>query len=149
VKSEPHKKICKAIIRGGNADRVILDVMCQSNPAEVIHGCQKLIQEECKNVSKRGSGTVLQNKGYYDFFDFKWEDQYDEIKQKCPALLSVITSIISDVPVSISTKPFLHIMLTTAIGLHGRSQEMSVTQFLTGFLLTHGGCTHRVIFLEL
>nr|XP_022311471.1 uncharacterized protein LOC111116766 [Crassostrea virginica] len=39
----------------------------------------------------------------------------------------------------------MHIMITAAIGLHSRSQELSVVQYLIGMVLTHGGCTQKDI----
>ncbi|CAC5407725.1 unnamed protein product [Mytilus coruscus] len=48
-------------------------------------------------------------------------------------------------PSAVSSKLFHHVLMTSAIGLHGRNQEMSMVQFMTGFLLTHGGCTQRNI----
>ncbi|XP_063435141.1 uncharacterized protein LOC134716217 [Mytilus trossulus] len=112
---------------------------------QVVHGTAGLIQEECKIICKRGTQTLFQKKGYDDFFKFNWDHMYNELKMMCPSMLAIISSIVSDIPPSVNTKPFMHLMVTAAIGLHGRSQEMSAIQYMVGFLLTHGGCTQRDI----
>lgn len=145
VQNETNQKICKAIMRSSNSDKLIVDAICKTNPFEIVNGCRRIIQEESACISKRGSGTVLQKKDYTNFFNFNWDDFNDELKAKYPALLSIVNSMVSNVPITVPGKPFLHVLMTSAIGLHGRNQEMSMVQFMTGFLLTHGGCTQRVL----
>lgn len=68
---------------------------------------------------------------------------------RAPSILEVIQSAVSDVPVSIGEKKFIHLMLTVATALHGRCQEMSSLHFQLAFILAHGGCTQRVICLSI
>ncbi|XP_069113384.1 LOW QUALITY PROTEIN: uncharacterized protein [Argopecten irradians] len=145
VTDEAHQKICKALVRGSNVDENVVQSICETNPMAVMKVACKLIREECTQLSKRGSGSALQKKDFEDFFTFHWEMLHEELQRRCPALLSAVTAIVCDTSPNISTKPFHHILLTTAIGLHGRSQEMSLIQFMCGFILTHGGCTQRNI----
>ena len=105
---------------------------------------RKIVREESKNISKRGSETALQKKSYEHFFSFQWEQLHQNLQEMCPGLLSIITSTVSDVPPTVGSKPFFHILQTAGIALHGRSQGMSLLQFMNGILLTHGGCTQRV-----
>lgn len=145
IKEDAHQQICKAIARGGNADSTIVDILRKHNPMVLVQGSQKIVQEECKAVSKRGSGTLLQQKTHADFFNFRWENIYQQLQMMCPALLSIITATVSDIPPVVGSKPFLHALQTVGIALHGRSQEMAVMQYINGFLLYHGGCTQRDI----
>ena len=82
--------------------------------------------------------------GVHRLFDFSWEMLHQELKDKCPVLLSVISASIGNIPTGVQSKPLRHVMLSTAMALHGRSQEMSVVQYITSFILLHGGCTQRV-----
>lgn len=136
------------MVRGGDIDSVVADILYKSNPKEIIRCSQKIVQEESKNISKRGSGTVLQKKDYENVFSFQWEQFHQNLQEMCPGLLSIITSTVSDIPPTVGSKPCFHILQTAGIALHGRSQEMSLLQFMNGFLLTHGGCTQRVCFLK-
>lgn len=70
VKEGTHQQICKAIVRGGNTDSVVADILCKSNPKEIVRCSQKIVREESKNISKRGSETALQKKSYEHFFQF-------------------------------------------------------------------------------
>ena len=149
VKEGTHQQICKAIMRGGNTDCVVADILCKSKPNEIIRCSQKIVQEESRNISKRGSGTVLQKKNYENVFNFQWEEFHQNLQEKCPGLLSILTSAVSDIPPTVASKPFFHVLQSAGIVLHGRSQEMSLLQFMNGFLLTHGGCTQRVYFWNL
>ncbi|XP_056006722.1 uncharacterized protein LOC125651350 [Ostrea edulis] len=145
IKEDTHQQICKAIARGGNTETVIVDILRKSSPLELVRGSQKIVQEECKAICKRGSGSLLQKKSNADFFSFRWENLHKQLETMCPALLSIITATVSDIPPVIGSKPFLHALQTVGIALHGRSQEMTVLQYMNGFLLNHGGCTQRDI----
>lgn len=67
IKEDAHQQICKAIARGGNADSTIVDILRNHNPMVLVQGSRKIVQDECKAVSKRGSGTLLQQKTHADF----------------------------------------------------------------------------------
>lgn len=69
---------------------------------------------------------------------------YDDLSRTCPSLLELLSSVVCDIPPAPPSKPFVHIVLTAAVALHGRNQEMSLMHYFTGFILTHGGCTQRV-----
>ena len=68
VKDDAHQQICKAIARGGNTDTAIVNVLLKSNPMELVQGSRKIVQAECKAISKRGSNALLQRKTHADFF---------------------------------------------------------------------------------
>ena len=106
VKEGTHQQICKTIVRGGNTDSVVADILCKSNPTEIVRGSQKIVREESKNISKRGSETALQKKSYEHFFSFQWEQLHQNLQEMCPGLLSIITSTVSDVPPTVGSKPF-------------------------------------------
>lgn len=132
------------MIRGTNVDSAIVEALCQSNPACIITGAAKIVKLESVKVCKRGSGCPLQKKDYSDFFNFSWDHLHEYFRHHCPALLSIISATVCDLTPQVSSKPYQHIILTACIGLHGRSQEMSLVQFVVGFMLKHGGCTERV-----
>lgn len=97
---------------------------------------------------RRGSGSILQKKEHHDFLRFSWENYYNELQSSCPLLLSTVSAIVCDIPPAIPSKHFMHIMITAAIGLRSRSQELSVVQYLIGMVLTHGGCTQKVVHIR-
>lgn len=80
---------------------------------------------------------------------FSWEKFHSELNIRAPNTPRVIQSAVSDVPVSIGEKKFVHLMLTVATAFHGRSQEMSSLHYQLAFILPHGGCTQRVICLSI
>lgn len=125
-------------------EKVVVDTIAESCPMVVINAAAKIVKDECDKLCKRGSGTILQKKEHTDLFSFSWKKMYDELSQRCPGLLTTISYIVADVPPPIGSKAFHHILLSAAIGLHGRNQEMSLVQYMMGFILTHGGCTLRV-----
>lgn len=144
VYQEMHKRICKTILQGVNVEKGVLNIIAESSPLMVMNAAAKIVKEESGKLCKRGSGTILQKKEYSDIFSFNWKNLYDELSQSCPGLLTIISSVVADSPPQTGSKAFHHILLSAAIGLHGRSQEMSLVQYMMGFILTHGGCTLRV-----
>ena len=144
IMNEAYKTICKAFVRGTNINRIILETISRESPVEIVNRTAQIVKEESHAICKRGSQTLLRKKDYEDFFTFTWEQLNNELKCSCPMLAAVMESVVWDIPQSVSSKAFRHIMLATALGLHGRSQEMSAIQYMIGFVLTQGGCTQRV-----
>lgn len=148
VVQQEYKSICKALVdHSPNTDKIIAENIAKRNGPVLISSANKLLKEECRKVCKRGSQSILQNKEHNDFLKFSWENFYDELKSSCPLLLSTVSAIVCDIPPAIPSKPFMHIMITAAIGLHSRCQELSVVQYLIGMVLTHGGCTQKVFLI--
>nr|XP_022307392.1 uncharacterized protein LOC111113418 isoform X2 [Crassostrea virginica] len=133
------------MLRKSNVEQTVVETLCQYNPMLIIEGAAQIVKKEIAVVCKRGSGCPLQKKGYEDVFNFSWTKLHDYLQENCPAFLSVITATVCDVSPPVLSKSYQHILLTAAVGLHGRSQEMSLVQYLVGFMLKHGGCTERDI----
>ena len=144
VLQEHHKRICKAILQGVNVDKVIVDEMVAVKPSLVIKAVAGIIQQESKGICKQGSGTLLRKKNLDDFLSFSWEALNKELSVTCPNLINIMSSVVSDVPLQMDNKSLHHMLVSIAVGLHARNQEMSVVQYIIGFILTHGGCTLRV-----
>lgn len=140
----PHKVLCKAIVDNNNVDKTIVNCLCQSNPNVVVNAVAKLIEDECNKACRRGSGSFLQKKDYEDLMKFQWENLYKDLQDRCPHTLSIISSMVQSPPPEVLSKPFFHVMLSSATCLHGRNQEMSALHYMTAFILAHGGCTQRV-----
>jgi two-component sensor histidine kinase len=107
-----------------------------------------IISCESKEICKRNSGSILQQKDHNSILEFSWEKFYRELHIRAPNTLRVIQSAVSDVPVTIGEKKFINLMLTAASAFHGRNQEMSSVHYQLAFILAHGGCTQRVNFLH-
>ena len=144
VRSQVNQNIFKAICKSKDSDKVIVDNLTSSNPMEIVRGAAKIIKSECKDIYKRGSGSLLQKTDHDSMLSFTWERFDEEIKIKCPGLNVIIGAITSDIPPSVSSKQYRNMMVTAAVGLHGRNQEMSCVHHLIGFIMAHGGCTQRV-----
>lgn len=145
IVQQEYKSICKALVNHSpNTDKIIVENIAQLNESVFITTANNLLKGECRKVCKRGSRSILQNKEHHDFLKFSWENFYYELQSSCPLLLSIVSAIVCDIPPAIPSKHFMHIMITAAIGLHSRSQELSVVQYLIGMVLTHGGCTQKV-----
>lgn len=127
-------------------DKVIVDELVAENPSPVIKAVADILKQESQSICKQGSVTLLRKKNLYDFLSFSWEALHKEMSVSCPNLMTIMSSVVSDVPLQIDSKPFHHMLVSIAISLHGRNQEMSVIQYIIGFILTHGGCTLRVLF---
>ena len=56
----------------------------------------------------------------------------------------MVSSIVSDIPISPSEKKYMHILHNVASGLHSRNQQMSCLNYGIGLILLHGGCTLTV-----
>lgn len=131
----PHKVLCKAIVDNNNVDKTIVNCLCQSNPNVVVNAVA---------TCHRGSGSFLQKKDYEDLMKFQWENLYKDLQDRCPHTLSIISSMVQSPPPEVLSKPFFHVMLSSATCLHGRNQEMSALHYMTAFILARGGCTQRV-----
>lgn len=108
-----------------------------------------MIKKEALALCKRGSGSILQSKDFKDFFEFKWQQMKEELQRRCPTILSLLSAVVSDQELSSDSKSVIHVMVSAAIALHGRNQEMSLFQYMIAFVLTHGGCIQRVWLLTM
>ncbi|XP_048770593.2 uncharacterized protein LOC125676812 [Ostrea edulis] len=145
ITSELHKSICKTIVGRSNVEQTIVNHLCSSNPEVVTNGVSRVVMKEAQTLCKRGSGSILQSKNFKDFFQFKWEQMKEELRRRCPTILTLLSAVVSDKELSSESKGFIHIMVSAAIALHGRNQEMSFSQYMTALVLTHGGCIQRDI----
>lgn len=127
-------------------DKVIVDELVAENPSPVIKAVADILKQESQSICKQGSVTLLRKKNLYDFLSFSWEALHKEMSVSCPNLMTIMSSVVSDVPLQIDSKPFHYMLVSIAISLHGRNQEMSVIQYIIGFILTHRGCILRVLF---
>lgn len=143
VYDESHKQICRAVFRGQNVEKCIIDIIGKSGPDHITSLASKIVSDECAKLCKRGSGTVLQENSYEGIFSFSWDKFYTEIQIRAPHTLKLV-SVVCNTVVEPSEKKFKYIMQTVASGLHGRSQEMSCQHYQIGFILAHGGCKQRV-----
>lgn len=83
------------------------------------------------------------------FLEFKWQQMKEELQRRCPTILSLLSAVVSDQELSSDSKSVIHVMVSAAIALHGRNQEMSLFQYMIAFVLTHGGCIQRVWLLTM
>jgi hypothetical protein len=145
VTDQSNKVICKAIVDNkGGVDKSAVNILCQTNPSALVNGVSKMVDEECSKACHRGSGVCLQSKDFNHFLNFEWETIHKDLQQRCPHTISVISSTVQRSPPVSLSKSFFHVMLASALLLHGRNQEMSAFQYMLAFLLTRGGCTSRV-----
>uniref|UniRef100_A0A8W8MLR6 Uncharacterized protein n=1 Tax=Magallana gigas TaxID=29159 RepID=A0A8W8MLR6_MAGGI len=100
---------------------------------------------ECKELCCKNSNSVLQARSHHDILSFTWDKFHQELTLRAPNTLRIVSSMLSDVPLSPEGKPFLNLMHTISMALHSRYNQMSLTQYLCGFVLMHGGCTRRDI----
>lgn len=128
-----------------NTNQIIVENIAKQNKVVLINTANRLVKEECRKICKRGSGSILQKKEHHDFLRFYSENLLHELQSSCSLLLSTVSDIVCDIPPAIPSKHFMHIMMTAAIGLQSRSQELSVVQYLIGMVLTHEGCTQKDI----
>lgn len=140
ILEESHKQICRAVYRRQNVEKCILEIISKSDPDLVSSAASKIVSNECQNMCKRGSGSILQEKSYNSIFKFTWDDFNKEIQIKAPNTLKIISSMISDTVVQPKEKKYLHIMQSVAPALHGRSEQMSCLQYQIGFILLHESC---------
>ncbi|XP_033755665.1 uncharacterized protein LOC117338420 [Pecten maximus] len=146
VTSPSHKVICKAMVDNkSEMEKTIVDILCKTNPMAVVKGVSKLIEDECTHVCYRGSAACLQNKKFEHFQNFNWKTLYDDLLDRCPHIMAIITSTVQRQPPNIVSKPFFHVMFSSATVLHGRNQEMSVLHYMIAFFLARGGCTQRTM----
>ena len=87
---------------------------------------------------------MLQDKSSTNALEFTWDSLYAELQIRAPNVLKTVSAMVTDIPIQVNEKPFQHIMYSVSQILHGRSQEMSLVQYLSGFVLLHGGCTLKV-----
>ena len=144
IKDTSHRQICRAVWRGQNVEKCILDIIAESRPDLVASSASKIVSTECQGLCRRGSGSILQDKAYESIFSFSWDKFNQELQIRAPHTLRIISSMISDITVPPEEKKYLHIMQTVSDALHGRSEQMSSLHYQIGFILTHGGCKQRV-----
>lgn len=74
VYNESHKQICRAVFRGQNVEKCIIDIIGKSGPDHITSLASKIVSEECTKLCKRGSGTVQQENSYEGIFSFSWDN---------------------------------------------------------------------------
>ena len=119
-------------------------MLVSSNPDDVTTAAAKVVMLESKDLCRRNSGSILQNKEHESIMTFTWNKFYNELEIRAPNILKIVSAIVSDIPVTPSDKKYMNILHTIACGFHGRNQEMSGLHYCVGFVLFHGGCTLRV-----
>jgi hypothetical protein len=129
VANPSHKTIFKAIMRENDAENTILD--------------------ECRNICKRNSGSILQDRSHDDILQFSWDKLENELRNLAPNLFQIACSIVTDNSSSMSDRSRIQMLNAVAYALHARSREMTVLQYLAGLVLLHGGCTQRVSYVYL
>ncbi|XP_069109713.1 uncharacterized protein [Argopecten irradians] len=145
VSNKDYQKMFKVIFREKNVEKGLIDIVKNTAPDELVTAVAGMVSEEARTICQRNSNTVLQQKSQEGILKFSWDSLNKELQVGTPHLLKVVSAIVSDIPVELGEKPFLHIMHSTAIALHGRFREMSVVQYLTGLVMMHGGCTYKDI----
>lgn len=140
-----HRNICRAIHRGQNVEKCIIDIISKSHPETLTSATSNIISAECEAICKRGSGSILQDRSYSGIFNFHWDKFHDEIQLKAPQTLKVISSALNNIPIAPGEKKYTTLMHIISMALHGRNQEMSSIHYQIGFILTHGACKQRVI----
>jgi hypothetical protein len=132
-----------------NVERSIIDIVRKYQPGEVSTGAATIVANECKELSRKNSNSVLQGGTLNDILSFTWDKFHKELTLRAPNTLRIVSSMLSDVPMSPGGKPFVNLMHTISMALHSRYNQMSLTQYLCGFILLHGGCTKRVRVINL
>ena len=137
--------MCKVIFRGNDVEGGLVDIIKTSAPEKLVSVTSNIISSECKNLCKRNSNSVLREKTRSGIVNFSWDEFHKELHLRAPNLLHVVSATVTDVPQSLSPGNHMrHILYSIAVALRGRSREMTVLQYLTGFIMLHGGCTQRV-----
>lgn len=139
-----HTKKSVKLLYGEKMLKDQLLILRKHKPEEVSSGAASVVADECKELCFKNSNSVLQARAHHDNLSFTWDKFHQELTLRAPNTLRIVSSMLSDVPLSPEGKPFLNLMHTTSMALHSRYNQMSLTQYLCGFVLMHGGCTMRV-----
>lgn len=110
-------------------NKVIVDELFAENPSSIIEAVADILKQERQSICKQGPGTILRKKNLDDFLSFRWEALNKEMSVSCPNLMTIMSSVVSDVPLQIDSKPFHHMLVSTAKALHGRNQEILVISY--------------------
>lgn len=70
ITNEAHKKVCKAIICGKNVERSIVDIIRKYKPEEVSTGAASVVANECKELCRKNSNSLLQAGTHHDILSF-------------------------------------------------------------------------------
>lgn len=138
------KTMCKAIFTEKGATKTILNILKLTNPDEIIEIAASLVADECRKLCKRFSGSILQDRSFEGIFQFSWEKLENELQLRAPKLLYIVSHAVTDKPSTQTYRSHTQMLYTIASALHARSREMTVLQYLTGFILMNGGCTQRL-----
>lgn len=114
------KKVCKAIIWGKNVERSIVDIIRKHKPEGVSSGAASVVANECKELCCKNSNSVLQARAHHEILYFTWDKLHQELTLRAPNTLRIVSSMLSDVPLSPEGKPFLNLMHTISMALHSR-----------------------------
>ena len=144
ISFETHKKICKLIFHNRQVEKGILHLLKSTNPNELVAEAATVVANECKDLCKRNSGSVLQDRTHAGILTFSWDKFHKELQIRAPCLLMIVSTMISDVPVPVPSTTLCQVLFSVGLILHGRFREMTALQYLVGMILLHGGCTHKV-----
>ncbi|XP_053390808.1 uncharacterized protein LOC128553656, partial [Mercenaria mercenaria] len=145
VTNAAYIKMCKAIFTNENVEKKLLTILKSTCPEDVVSCAASIIQSECASICKRKSAFVLNDKSYNGIMQFSWDTLHQQLLLGAPNTLQIVSSMASnDIPMSVPSKEFHHVLFAIGIALHARNREMTTLQYLNGMVLLHGGCTQRV-----
>lgn len=138
--------MCKAIFAQKGASKTILNILKFTSPDEIIEiAASFIVADECRSLCKRYSGNILQDRSFEGIFEFSWEKLENELQLRAPKLHHIVSHAVTDKPSTQTYRCHTQMLYTIARSLHVQCREMTVIQYLTGFILMNGGCTQRVI----
>lgn len=99
------------------------------------------LNEKCTELYKKNTPSILRKNQYPDMAGFDWNSILNEISQRCPLLLDVMTTTIGS-KVKPNTIP--SICLCYGILMQKRNHDLSLIQRINTILLAEGNAKKQV-----
>ena len=83
-----HKKICKLMFHNLQVEKGILHLLKSTSPNELVTEAATVVANECKELCKRNSGSVLQDRSHDGILTFSWDKFHKQLQVSAPCLLN-------------------------------------------------------------
>ena len=135
------RKLTNAVRTG--VPSVVVDVMYSVPSLKTIFKANILqeLNEKCTELCKKNTPSVLRKNQYPDMAGFDWNSILNEISQRCPLLLDVMTTTIGS---KLKPNTIPSICLCYGILMQKQNHDLSLIQRINTILLAEGNAKKQV-----
>ena len=98
------KQICKLVFHNLHVEKSILQLLKSTSLNELVAEAATVMANECKELCKRNSGSILQDRSRDGILAFSWDNLYEELQIRAPHPLMLVSTMMGDILVTVQSK---------------------------------------------